>query len=49
MSANRSALGSRRLVGTDAEGRQVWEVSVSSGYRADGHQRRKTRRVHGSD
>lgn len=46
---HRSALGSRRMVGTDADGRQVWEVSVSSGYRADGHQRRKTRRVHGTE
>ena len=38
----RSALGSKRVVGTDADGRDVWEVAVSSGYRADGRQRRVT-------
>lgn len=45
----RSALGSKRVVGTDADGRDVWEVAVSSGYRSDGRQRRVTRRVHGTE
>ena len=45
----RSALGSKRVVGTDADGRDVWEVAVSSGYRADGRQRRVSRRVHGTE
>lgn len=48
-SKHRSALGSKRVVGTDADGRDVWEVAVSSGYRSDGHQRRVTRRVHGTE
>lgn len=46
---HRSALGSKRVVGTDADGREVWEVSVSAGYRADGRQRRVSRRVHGTE
>lgn len=50
MSRNhRSALGSKRVVGTDADGRDVWEVAMSSGYRSDGRQRRITRRVHGTE
>lgn len=46
---HRSALGSKRVVGTDADGRDVWEVAVSAGYRSDGRQRRVTRRVHGTE
>ena len=49
MSKHRSALGSKRIVGTDPDGHDVWEVSVSSGYRTDGHQRRVTRWVHGTE
>ena len=46
---HRSALGSKRVVGRDADGRDVWEIAVSSGYRTDGKQRRVTRRVHGTE
>ena len=46
---HRSALGSKRVVGTDADGRDVWEVAMSSGYRSDGRQRRVTRRIHGTE
>ena len=49
MSRHRSALGSKRVVGTDADGRDVWEVAMSSGYRSDGRQRRVTRRIHGTE
>lgn len=37
------------MVGTDADGRDVWEVAMSSGYRSDGRQRRITRRIHDTE